>query len=276
MLSGYDRKSLAALVLLVVSGLALGRGWDDLFGSGRPDWLLVVMWGWLAIVLPWRVSPGRDVLLLVLGFGGGALIETWGTWTGVWWYLTEERPPWWVIPAWSTTALAGERTATLIGVVVRKLAGSLAEGRIGRIPKWSYWIVLPLFALAMTRFSWPAASGRAVAVAVVTMAVVIASTRRPSHDLAAFAAGSLLGAFIEPWGDRAPGVDVLHARGAADRSGICARVRDGGVLAGDRMDVACLGSVEGASVGDGSGRPVRELTHRDVSRKASEHERGPL
>lgn len=195
-LAGYDRKSLAAIVLLVVSGLALGRGWDDLFGSGKPDWLLIVMWAWLAVVLPWRVSPGRDVLLLVIGFGGGALIETWGTWTGVWWYFTAERPPWWVIPAWSTTALAGERTANLIELLAGKLAGT----RIGRMPKYMYWVVLPGFAIAMTRFSWPAASGRAVAVAAVTMAVVIASTRRPAHDLAAFAAGSLLGVFIEPWG----------------------------------------------------------------------------
>lgn len=224
-LSGYDRRSAAAFALLVGSGLALGRGWDDLFGSGRPDWLLLVMWGWLAVVLPWRVRPGRDVLLLVLGFGGGALIETWGTWTGVWWYFTQERPPWWVIPAWSTTALAGERTATLIGLVAGKLSGAARARGMSRIPKWSYWIVLPLFALAMTRFSWPAASGRAVAVAVVTMAIVIASTRRPEHDLAAFLAGSLLGVFIEPWGTghrvwtyytlEVPPVEAVFAHGFA-------------------------------------------------------------
>jgi len=57
-----------------------------------------------------------------------------------------------------------------------------------------------LFAVSMTAFSSRAASWPAVAIAAGTMALIIVPTRSPRDDVVAFLAGSLLGAFIEPWG----------------------------------------------------------------------------
>ncbi|MBI5531672.1 MAG: hypothetical protein HY898_03080 [Deltaproteobacteria bacterium] len=201
LLRGYDRKSLLVLIALVGSGLVLGHDWSEVFPSaGRVDILLAVMWAWLALALPWRVNLAQDLVMLGFGLVGGALIETWGTWTGVWWYFTAERPPWWVIPAWAMTALAGQRAALLILEVGRRAAQSLPLLKNARAGVVLYWLVLPAFAIAMTRFSLRAASLPAVAIAFVTMAVIILSTRTPRNDVIAFLAGSLLGAFIEPWG----------------------------------------------------------------------------
>jgi hypothetical protein len=201
-LSGYDRRSVVALVVLVGSGLVVGARPQDLFGvAGQLDWLLGVMWLWLAIVLPWRIHPARDLAILAFGAAGGALIESWGTWTGVWWYATAERPPWWVVPAWATTALAGERTCQILMTMLRR--ARIEPAARSRASSALYGAVLGAFAVAMTGFSLRAASGPAVAVAGVTMVVVIGTTRLPLQDLGAFVAGSLLGVFIEPWGTRA-------------------------------------------------------------------------
>jgi hypothetical protein len=200
-LAGYDRRSAIAIVLLIGSGLVVGARPRDLLGvGGQVDWMLGVMWLWLAIVLPWRLYPARDLAILAFGAAGGALIESWGTWTGVWWYASAERPPWWVVPAWATTALAGERTALLLLALLRK--AGLGQHGSPRAAGALYVVVLGVFAASMTWFSQPAASGPAVAVALVTMLGVILSTRSPLQDLGAFVAGSILGVFIEPWGTR--------------------------------------------------------------------------
>jgi hypothetical protein len=202
LLRGYDRKSIVTLLVLVCSGLALGHDWREVFPTtGRADILLAFMWVWLAVVLPWRVRPARDLVMLGFGLLGGALIETWGTWTGVWWYFTSERPPWWVIPAWATTALAGERTAQLFLELARRAALTFPSLSVRPLlPVLLYWLALSSFAVAMTRFSMRAAPWPAVGIACATMGVIIASSRAPSDDLAAFCAGSVLGGFIEPWG----------------------------------------------------------------------------
>ena len=207
-LSGYDRRSLLALVLLAASGLVVGARPQDLLGTaGRLDWLLGFMWLWIAIVLPWRLKLARDLAVLAFGAAGGALIESWGTWTGVWWYATAERPPWWVVPAWATTALAGERTRHVLLSLARR-AGIEPASR-PRLAAALYFVVLGAFAIAMAGFSRGAASWPAVAVACTTMGVVIVTTRSPAMDLGAFSAGSLIGLFIEPWGTRA-GVWTYH------------------------------------------------------------------
>jgi hypothetical protein len=201
LLLGYDRKSVVVLVVLVGSGLVLGHDWSEVFpAAGRVDILLAVMWAWLALALPWRVNPAGDLVMLGFGLVGGALIETWGTWTGVWWYFTAERPPWWVIPAWAMTALAGQRAALLILDVGTRAARAFPSLRMPRVGALLYWVMLPAFALAMTRFSLRAAPWPAVVIAFLTMAVIIVPTRSARDDLIAFLAGSLLGAFIEPWG----------------------------------------------------------------------------
>src|SRR4029077_5471921 len=62
----------------------------------------------------WRFVPGRDVRLAVAAFVGGALIETWGTRSGLWTYFTHEKPPLLILPAWPLAALATERVARVV------------------------------------------------------------------------------------------------------------------------------------------------------------------
>jgi hypothetical protein len=113
--SGYDRRSLIALALLVSTGGVVGYRWSDLVdANGGMDWLLAGTWIWMAGLLTWSVTPRRDLVLLAVGFAGGGVIEWWGTATQIWTYFTLERPPLWILPAWPIAALAIDRMARLL------------------------------------------------------------------------------------------------------------------------------------------------------------------
>jgi prolipoprotein diacylglyceryltransferase len=68
------------------------------------------------LLLCWRVIPkGFDVrrdgrLALAAGLCG-LVAEWWGTRLGLWQYYTGERPPLWIVPAWSVGALVIDRLA---------------------------------------------------------------------------------------------------------------------------------------------------------------------
>jgi hypothetical protein len=201
----YDRRSLAALVVLATCGVVLGYGWRDLVDlRGEVDWLLAALWAWLGLSVTWNLSPRRDAVLLAVGLVGGGLIETWGTRTGVWSYFTHERPPLWIVPAWATSAVSMDRLATLVDRAGTALADSRAwrldPRAVARLWPGLYATLLGSFVVAMTWFVWPAAGAAAVAIAVTTMVLVVASCRRPRDDTLAFVAGALLGLLIEYWG----------------------------------------------------------------------------
>ncbi|MFA6093175.1 MAG: hypothetical protein WCU88_12215 [Elusimicrobiota bacterium] len=75
---------------------------------------ILLLGGIFAFVLktiPSRAKPKKDALTVIIAGALGFLVEAWGTRTGLWSYYTGERPPLWIIPAWSLGALVLDRVA---------------------------------------------------------------------------------------------------------------------------------------------------------------------
>ena len=198
---GYDRRSLVALAVLVTTAAGVGYHWSDLLdANGDMDWLLAVIWAWMAALICWRVEPRRDALLLAVGAAGGAVIEWWGTNTGLWFYFTQERPPLWILPAWPIAAITVDRMGKVVDFVVE------GAGRLrGRAPPprafvWTYWVVMPGFVLWMTDFIRPYAHLAASQVVIALMLAVTIHCPNPRRDVVVFLAGAGLGIFLEYWG----------------------------------------------------------------------------
>jgi hypothetical protein len=197
-LERYDRSSLVAFTLLIALAGSIGYRFSDLIdSSGGLDWLLAATWVAMAALLSWDVDPRRDLLLLAVGFGGGFVIEWWGTNTQLWSYFTAERPPPWILPAWPIAALSIER--------IRRLLDRFISTRRSRSPtarefRTIYWFVIPAFCLALLAFIWPSMGQPA---SWLVSALVLGVTLRcpePRRDVLLFTAGSLLGIFLEYWG----------------------------------------------------------------------------
>ena len=198
---GFDHRSLAALFLLLTTGGSVGYRWSDLLDANSDlDWLLVAIWGWLATMICWRVSPRRDLLMIGVGFGGGATIEWWGTNTELWRYFTNERPPLWILPAWPAATIAIDRMGRLVHEVGRRL-GDRLDWRPS-MPLWrlGYFIVVPAFVGWMTTFLWPRIDLLSSQIVVGLMVIVAVFTLDPRQDLALFLAGTLMGLSLEYWG----------------------------------------------------------------------------
>lgn len=198
LLAGFDRRSGVAVSLLLAAGGAVGLNWSDLVDpQGLVDFLLLGIWSWMALLLAWRVEPRRDLAMVFVGVGGGATIEWWGTNAELWAYFTEERPPLWILPAWPAAALAIDRMATLLEVLVERWE----RGTLGPAAcRGLYYALVPPFVLWMTVFLWPRRDHFASLVVMGLMALVAAHTREPRRDLALFAAGTVMGVFLEYWG----------------------------------------------------------------------------
>jgi hypothetical protein len=136
----------------------------------------------------------------VVGACGGAVIEWWGTNTGLWWYFTGERPPLWILPAWPIAALSVDRLARILGYCLDRL--EQRRGKRDLEPWWprAYWVLVPGFVLWMTQFIWPYRQVLATQVVGVLMVVVIVNRPEPRRDVGLFVAGALLGIFLEYWG----------------------------------------------------------------------------
>lgn len=158
--------------------------------TAEVDWLLTAIWTIMTIALVWDVSPSRDLKLIVVGLGGGLVIETWGTQTELWTYFTKERPPLWIIPAWPIAALSIDRLARIVDVHVpelRRLAGL-------------YWLILPGFVCVFARFMWPAIQHpTSIGVLILMVAVTVVGARH-DRDVSLFLAGAFFGIFLEYWG----------------------------------------------------------------------------
>jgi hypothetical protein len=141
------------------------------------------------------VSPRRDLVLLAVGFAGGGVIEWWGTTSQIWTYFTLERPPLWILPAWPIAAVAIDRMSQLLDRVV-SLA---APGR--ELPfAAAYWLLLPLFVLAMVAFARHTIELASTQVVIALMVGVTLRCTDPRRDVMIFLSGSLLGVFLEYWG----------------------------------------------------------------------------
>jgi hypothetical protein len=198
---GFDRRSAVALGLLVVTGGSVGYRWSDLLDvNGGMDWLLAGIWVVMAGLLAWRVSARRHLLLLVTGLCGGAVIEWWGTNTGLWSYFTDERPPLWILPAWPVAAISVDRLGRALDAALDGACARLDRRASPAAFVVTYWLVVPVFVVAMVAFVKPTAHLTPSLVVIGLMVAVTLHCPRPRRDVVVFVAGSLLGVFLEYWG----------------------------------------------------------------------------
>ena len=188
--AGYDRQSLVTLAVLAVVYVAISVTWRRfiLFSVGM-DWLLLAIWIAMTALLCWGVAPRRDLLRAAVGLGGGVWIETWGTYTTLWWYFTAERPPVWILPAWPVAAIAIDRLSRALDRVVP--AGEL---------RVAWWLLLPPFVVLMTAFVWPYAGHPTTWISIAAMLIVLVTSRGTRQDVTLMVAGSALGVLLEYWG----------------------------------------------------------------------------
>lgn len=196
MAQGFDRKSLRLLLVFAAIGITAGVIWREhvSFAVEDLDPLLGACWIGMAALATFRVELRRDLTLATVALAGGALIEAWGTRSGLWTYFTNEQPPLFILPAWPAAALATERVVWFFD---RKLPAQLplAWPRV-------YGIALLLFAAWLAYWTRPGWGHPLTWVAWGCVAVTAftgeASGRRA--DLARFAAGTLVGIPLEYWG----------------------------------------------------------------------------
>jgi len=211
----YNRRSLAALGVLVAVYTAVGVNWFHLLDLSRGmDWLLAGIWLFMTALLCWDIRPQRDLPLVLVAFFGGLVIEAWGTQTNLWRYFTAERPPVWILPAWPVAALTIDRIYRILDRLAPRL-------RLDGV----YLVVVPAFVVAMTRFIWPTADLSWTQTVLVLMLVVTLTPGDRREEVLLFTAGALLGIFLEYWGTsrrcwtyytrQLPPVEAVFAHGFA-------------------------------------------------------------
>src|SRR5512143_1768605 len=139
--AGYDRKSLGLLLAVTVVGTVSGVVWREYLSLTWADFdpLLVFCWLLMVVLGAFRFSLRRDLPLAGVAFVGGALIETWGTRSGLWTYFTHEKPPLFILPAWPVAALATERLARALD--------RFAPGRDARAWRVAYAVAMGVFCI---------------------------------------------------------------------------------------------------------------------------------
>ncbi len=208
----FDWRGPAALALVVLTlavtrfDLAYGE-WRSMFGNqgfdpARVDWLLAAMGVFFLWCTTYDVNPRLDLATVAAGFVGGTVIEIWGTRTGLWHYYTWEKPPLWILPAWSMSALANER---ILRFFLERLPAESKEKIVSDEAGTPLWravhrgVSIPLIAF----YLWWARPRLFDPYTVVTGALLISSfvnPRFPRYALALLGSGVLLGVFLEIWG----------------------------------------------------------------------------
>jgi hypothetical protein len=188
------RRALVVLVVFAVIGGAVATLFPRLVSWDVADFdpLLAVCWTSMLGLACVDVRPRRDAVLAAVALVGGALIESWGTRSGLWTYFDGQQPPPFILPAWPAAAIATERIARPLVAWSRRI-----PPRAGT----------PLYAVAVLGYvAWLLVWSRSglhhpltwVALACVAVTAVSGDDRR--GDLARFAAGCLVGFPLEYWG----------------------------------------------------------------------------
>lgn len=210
---GFRRASLVALLILisVISAIALSwpelaaAEWNAIFGRGdwvaHMDWLLMGLGIFFFICT--ALDPSRhDLATIAAGVLGGAIIEIWGTRSGLWYYYTGERPPLWILPAWGMSALSNEKMQRLSMLLMPPaLRERLLTERDGSVLLRSGYFALVAFLVSFYLYwSWPAITHPYTFCTTLLIVAALASPRYPAYAISLFLNGALLGIFLEIWG----------------------------------------------------------------------------
>jgi len=156
------------------------------------DWLLIGVFAAMSLLIMAGADVRTDWVILLVGLGGGLVIETWGTQTRLWTYYTLERPPLWIIPAWPIASLSIDRLYRFLNRATR----SWKQEVFVRL----YWITLPAFLVIMLAFVAPTLD-KSLTWGALALCVLITLTPRNARAVVlTFIAGAGLGYFLERWG----------------------------------------------------------------------------
>jgi hypothetical protein len=156
------------------------------------DWLLIGNFLFMSLMIMAGANLKTDLPMLAIGLVGGLAIEGWGTQTELWTYYTFERPPLWIIPAWSIASLSIDRLYRIL----RLLTQSAPE----RIFRRLYWVILPGFYALMLVFVWPTADKSLTILALTMCLLLMFALKDKRGAVLVFTAGAGLGYFLELWG----------------------------------------------------------------------------
>lgn len=156
------------------------------------DWLLLGIFAFMSLTIMARANLRVDGLIILVGLGGGLVIESWGTQTELWTYYTAERPPLWIIPAWPIASLSIDRITRGLGRATAKWSDSLFRAL--------YWPVMLAFYALMLAFVAPTLDKSFTLAALGLSAWLILTPPDKRMSLLVFVAGSGLGYFLELWG----------------------------------------------------------------------------
>ncbi len=178
------------------------------------DWLLLGIFGFMTLTVIARANLGRDLLIVLVGIAGGLVIEAWGTRTNLWYYFTAERPPLWIIPAWSIASLSIDRITRMMNWGVKRLntiySMGLKKTSNERFPSKSYitlfifkvlyWAIFIGFLVLMLTFVAPTFGKSSTIMALLLVAILILTPTDERYAVLTFLAGAGLGYFLELWG----------------------------------------------------------------------------
>ena len=159
------------------------------------DWLLLGVFAAMSLLIMARPDLKADALIVLIGFAGGLVIESWGTQTNLWHYYTNERQPLWIIPAWPIASLAIDRLFRALG----RLFPTATVRQPGAY-KGLYWLIFITFYALMLAFVWPTVDKSLTLAALALCAVLIATPTDHRGATLTFLAGAGLGYFLELWG----------------------------------------------------------------------------
>ncbi|MBM3121664.1 MAG: hypothetical protein FJZ97_05705 [Chloroflexi bacterium] len=156
------------------------------------DWLLIGVFAVMSLLIMAGADVRTDWVILLVGLGGGLVIETWGTQTQLWTYYTLERPPLWIIPAWPIASLSIDRLYRFLNWATRSWRSATFD--------LLYWTALPAFLVIMVAFVAPTLD-KSLTWGALALCVLITLTPRNARAVVlTFAAGAGLGYFLELWG----------------------------------------------------------------------------
>jgi hypothetical protein len=156
------------------------------------DWLLLGNFLVMSLLIMANANLRADLPIVLVGFAGGLVIESWGTQTNLWYYYTLERPPLWIIPAWPIASLSIDRLYRTLNHLLRRLPARAFDVL--------YWAIFVSFYALMISFVWVTADKSLTRMALFLCAFLILTPVDRRAMTLTFIAGSALGYFLERWG----------------------------------------------------------------------------
>jgi hypothetical protein len=197
--SSYYLMSVFILVILLILIVwwPLAEEYLSYFDPYHPiiyqiDWLLVGIFLVMSLLIMAGADIKKDLWIVLVGLGGGLMIEAWGTQTNLWTYYTYERPPLWIIPAWPIASLSIDRLVSIINLI--------KMGDHTRFFNLFYWIIFISFFFLMVLYVYPTFDKPLTWIAVFLTLFIIMTPRNQRTACLTFISGVSLGYFLEKWG----------------------------------------------------------------------------